>query len=133
MPDRGRHPSTLSVALALGTVYVVWGSTYLAIAYVVETLPPLLAAAIRFVVAGTALVAFVAAQHAWRRSRGLADELPRPRLVEWRTAVIVGVLLIVSRRGSLQAALPFGTFLALGALVAAVVGGPILSWYLAFY
>jgi leader peptidase (prepilin peptidase)/N-methyltransferase len=45
----------------------------------------------------------------------------------------VGVLMIVSKRGGLQAALPFGTFLALGALVAAVAGGPILSWYLSFY
>ena len=48
MPNRGRAPSTLSVVVALGTVYVVWGSTYLAIAYVVETLPPLLAASARF-------------------------------------------------------------------------------------
>src|SRR5574338_960425 len=46
------HPSTLSVAIALGIVYVVWGSTYLAIAYVVETLPPFLAAGARFLVAG---------------------------------------------------------------------------------
>ena len=46
---------------------------------------------------------------------------------------IVGVALIASGRGSLQAALPFGTFLALGALVAAVAGDPILAWYLAFY
>ncbi len=44
------------VWLALGTVYVVWGSTYLAIAYVVQTLPPFLAAGVRFVTAG-ALVA----------------------------------------------------------------------------
>jgi len=99
MPDRGRPPSTLSVALALGTVYVVWGSTYLAIAYVVETLPPLLAASIRFLVAGGGLIAFVAAQHAWRRSRGVADELPRPRLVEWRTALIVGTLLLLGGNG----------------------------------
>lgn len=46
---------------------------------------------------------------------------------------IVGVALIVSGRGGMQAALPFGTFLALGALVAAVAGDPILAWYLAFY
>jgi leader peptidase (prepilin peptidase)/N-methyltransferase len=46
---------------------------------------------------------------------------------------IVGVTLIASGRGGMQAALPFGTFLALGALVAAVAGDPILSWYLAFY
>ena len=46
---------------------------------------------------------------------------------------IVGVTLIVSGRGGLQAALPFGTFLALGSLVAAAAGDPILTWYLAFY
>ena len=46
---------------------------------------------------------------------------------------VVGVGLIVSGRGGMQAALPFGTFLALGALVAAVAGDPILAWYLAFY
>jgi leader peptidase (prepilin peptidase)/N-methyltransferase len=46
---------------------------------------------------------------------------------------IVGVSLIASGRGNLQAALPFGTFLAVGAIVAAAVGDPILAWYLAFY
>ena len=46
---------------------------------------------------------------------------------------IVGVAMIASGRGGMQAALPFGTFLALGALVAAVAGDPILTWYLAFY
>ena len=46
---------------------------------------------------------------------------------------VVGVALIASRRGGMQAALPFGTFLAVGALVAAVVGDGILRWYLSFY
>jgi len=46
---------------------------------------------------------------------------------------LVGVGLMASGRGGMQAALPFGTFLALGALVAAVAGDPILSWYLSFY
>lgn len=46
---------------------------------------------------------------------------------------IVGVGLMASGRGDMQAALPFGTFLAVGALVAAVAGDPILAWYLAFY
>jgi len=99
MPNRGRAPSTLSVVVALGTVYVVWGSTYLAIAYVVETLPPLLAASARFLVAGAALMAFVAAQHAWRRARGSTESLAAPRLVEWRTALIVGALLLLGGNG----------------------------------
>ncbi|MGH9257012.1 MAG: prepilin peptidase [Vicinamibacterales bacterium] len=46
---------------------------------------------------------------------------------------LVGVALLASRRAGMQAALPFGTFLALGALVAAVAGEPILAWYLSFY
>ena len=46
---------------------------------------------------------------------------------------LVGVGLMASGRGGMQAALPFGTFLALGALVAAVAGDPILTWYLSFY
>jgi drug/metabolite transporter (DMT)-like permease len=99
MPDRDRPPSTLSMVLALGTVYVVWGSTYLAIAYVVETLPPLLAASVRFLIAGAALMAFVVAQHAWRRSRGASASLPFPRAVEWRTAAIVGALLLLGGNG----------------------------------
>jgi leader peptidase (prepilin peptidase)/N-methyltransferase len=49
------------------------------------------------------------------------------------TGSIVGVGLMASGRGDMQAALPFGTFLAVGALVAAVAGDPILAWYLAFY
>lgn len=46
---------------------------------------------------------------------------------------IVGIGLLISRRGDMKAALPFGTFLAVGALVAAVAGEPFLDWYLAFY
>jgi leader peptidase (prepilin peptidase) / N-methyltransferase len=46
---------------------------------------------------------------------------------------IVGVAVIASGRGGMKFALPFGTFLAVGALVAAVAGQPILDWYLGFY
>jgi leader peptidase (prepilin peptidase)/N-methyltransferase len=46
---------------------------------------------------------------------------------------LVGVALMASGRGGMKAALPFGTFLALGAIVAAVAGEPMLAWYLSFY
>jgi len=46
---------------------------------------------------------------------------------------VVGVGLIVLGRGTMQAALPFGTFLALGALAATIAGEPLLAWYLSFY
>ena len=46
---------------------------------------------------------------------------------------VIGVAFIVSGRGGMKAALPFGTFLAIGALTAAVAGDSILHWYLGFY
>jgi leader peptidase (prepilin peptidase) / N-methyltransferase len=46
---------------------------------------------------------------------------------------VVGVGMMAAQRGGMKTALPFGTFLAVGALVAAVAGRDILTWYLAFY
>ncbi|HEX5578918.1 MAG TPA: EamA family transporter [Candidatus Limnocylindria bacterium] len=101
----GRGPqSTLSVAVALGTVYLVWGSTYLAIAYVVETLPPILSGGIRFLIAGSLLLAFILAQAWWRRRRDPTARVARPRLVEWRTAAIVGVFLLLGGNGLVSVA-----------------------------
>jgi drug/metabolite transporter (DMT)-like permease len=48
------------VWVALGIVYLVWGSTYLAIAIVVDTMPPLLSGGVRFLVAGTLVAGFLA-------------------------------------------------------------------------
>jgi leader peptidase (prepilin peptidase)/N-methyltransferase len=45
----------------------------------------------------------------------------------------VGVGMIALRRGSMKYALPFGTFLAVGALVAMLAGQPIITWYVGFY
>jgi len=94
------------VSAAMGTIYLVWGSTYLAIAYVVETLPPLLAAAARFLVAGGLLLAFLVAQDRWRRRRpgGAHAPLERPLLVHWRSALIVGGLLLLGGNGMVMMA-----------------------------
>jgi drug/metabolite transporter (DMT)-like permease len=72
------------VWIALGTVYVVWGSTYLAIAIAVEDLPPLLAVSTRFLAAGGILAAWLA----WRRRPSL-----RLTRAELRAAATIGVLL----------------------------------------
>ena len=77
---------------ALWIVYVVWGSTYLAIAYVVETLPPLLSAASRFALAAVLLVGWVAV----RRGRA-ALRVTRPQV---RGAAVVGLLLLLGGNGS---------------------------------
>jgi len=49
------------------------------------------------------------------------------------TGSLIGLLVIMAKRGGMKYALPYGTFLALGALAASLAGGPILDWYLSFY
>ncbi|WP_084713522.1 EamA family transporter [Streptacidiphilus rugosus] len=85
-----RSPQTL-LWTALTIVYVVWGSTYLAIRIVVETMPPFLSAALRFVTAGLLLVGIVA----WRFGPD-ALRVDRRRLA---SAVLVGLLLLVGGNG----------------------------------
>ncbi|MGW4378346.1 EamA family transporter [Kitasatospora sp. NPDC004531] len=92
-PAGSGGPAGLGAAVwaALGIVYVVWGSTYLAIRVVVETMPPLLSGALRFAAAGVLLAAGLAAR------RG-----PRTLRVTWPqlgSAALVGVLLLVGGNG----------------------------------
>src|SRR5512143_589346 len=79
----------VKIWLALLAVYIVWGSTYLAIRFAVETIPPFLMAAVRFLVAGSLL-------YAWRRLSG--D--PAPTRSQWRSAAIVGLFLLLGGNGS---------------------------------
>ena len=79
------------IAIALGIVYVVWGSTYLAIAVADRTLPPLLMLAARFALAGGLL-------YAWSAWRGDVAQA-RPGRREWTAAAIVGGLLLFVETG----------------------------------
>ena len=76
------------IIVAFAVVYVVWGSTYLAIKYVVETMPPLLSAGVRFSLAGAAMFAWL--QLRWPT---------RISLDNWRSAAIVGTLLLLGGNG----------------------------------
>ncbi len=87
MSDRGRLIGALSL------VYLIWGSTYLAIRLAVETLPPLSMASVRFLLAGALLLA-------WTRWRGQA----MPTLREWRSSAIIGVLLLLGGNGAVVTA-----------------------------
>jgi len=49
------------------------------------------------------------------------------------TGSLIGVAIIVTERGGMKYALPFGTFLALGAVIAASVGPSLIDWYLGFW
>jgi drug/metabolite transporter (DMT)-like permease len=82
----------MKLAIALVTVYVVWGSTYLAIAVADRTLPPLLMLAVRFGIAGAIL-------YGWSLWRGdVARTKPGRR--EWTAAAIIGALLLFVETGA---------------------------------
>src|SRR5712671_5328478 len=74
---------------AFAAVYLVWGSTYLAIRYAVATLPPLLMAGARFVIAGAILLL-------WARLRGSR----RPTKTDWITGLVSGALLLLGGNGA---------------------------------
>jgi drug/metabolite transporter (DMT)-like permease len=86
----------LKLAVALGTVYLVWGSTYLAIAVADRSLPPLLMLSVRFLIAGGIMLAWAA----WRGD--LRGALPSRR--EWGAAAVVGLLLLVIDTGGVALA-----------------------------
>lgn len=79
----------LHVTLALGAVYVIWGSTYLAILFAIETIPPFLMAGTRYLTAGAIL-------YLWARAQGA----PRPSLIHWRSAAVIGAFLLLMGNGS---------------------------------
>jgi drug/metabolite transporter (DMT)-like permease len=85
---RGQRTYPMSVWIALISVYLVWGSTYLAIRYAVETIPPFLMAGSRFLISGLLLYLFLI-------FRGAA----RPTRVHWRSAAIIGFFLLVVGNG----------------------------------
>lgn len=117
------RPSTLTVAIALLIVYVVWGSTYLAIAVVVETLPPLLSAGVRFGVAGTFMIGALAAHARFRRR----ERLERPTRAHWRSAFVIGALLLLGGNGGVVLAEQF-----IGSGVAAVLIATVPIWLAVF-
>src|SRR5215470_12217871 len=94
MPPRPATSAAPRPALiwgALATVYLVWGSTYLAIRVAIETLPPFLMAATRFLVAGSVLFVF----SMWR-SGSKRDPIGP---AQWRAATIVGGALLLGGNG----------------------------------
>ena len=80
-------PPLWKLILAFASLYLIWGSTYLAIRFTIETVPPFTMAAIRFLVAGVILYGIA------RRSA------PRPTGHEWFSALIVGTLLLGGGNG----------------------------------
>jgi drug/metabolite transporter (DMT)-like permease len=88
MTNESQHPSAARIALGFASVYILWGSTYLAIRFAVASLPPLLMAGTRHLIAGILLYAIM-------RARGAA----RPTRINWRSATLLGALLLLGGNG----------------------------------
>lgn len=83
------HPAPRwKIAVAFAAVYLIWGSTYLAIRIAIESLPPFLMAGSRFILSG-------AIMGLWAMARGA----PLPTTAQWRAALLVGGLLLVGGNG----------------------------------
>jgi drug/metabolite transporter (DMT)-like permease len=80
----------LRTILAFTSVYIIWGSTYLAIRYAVAEIPPLVTAGTRHLVAGVAL-------YTWALARG-----KRATRLEWRDSFVVGALFFLIGHGTLH-------------------------------
>jgi drug/metabolite transporter (DMT)-like permease len=83
-------PHTWKVLLAFAIIYLVWGSTFLAIRVGVREVPPFLLAGMRFLIAGVVL-------YAWMRLKGT----PTPAFREWCSASVLAVLIFVFDYGLL--------------------------------
>jgi drug/metabolite transporter (DMT)-like permease len=97
------------VIAAFGAIYIVWGSTYLAIKIAIETLPPFSLGAMRFLIAGSLL-------YVWARWRTKV----RTRPVHWRHAFVLGTLMLGVGNGAVvwsQLRVPSG----IAALIVAIV------------
>jgi drug/metabolite transporter (DMT)-like permease len=87
-PIPGAAPTRGRLILAFAAVYVIWGSTYLAIRIGVETLPPFLMAATRFLVPGAVMYAL------------LRRKYPAPTRAQWAWAALCGTLLLLGGNGT---------------------------------
>jgi drug/metabolite transporter (DMT)-like permease len=90
-PPTKQEASSAAIWTALGMVYLAWGGTYLAIRVAIETLPPLLMASTRFLVAGALL-------YVWAVRRG-DREGDRPTGRQWLAASIIGAALLLGGNG----------------------------------
>ncbi len=87
-------PPAWLILVAYLIVYIIWGSTYLAIRFGIETMPPSLLFAERFLLAGALNFALYRALCAWRRQKPLV-----PSRVQLRNAALIGCLLMVGGTG----------------------------------
>src|SRR5438445_10012252 len=89
-PRTPAQPHLFTVVLGFLAIYLIWGSTYLAIRYAVETIPPLYTAGMRHLAAGSILLL-------WCRAERL-----RPTWAQIRASIVIGVFFFLIGHGSLH-------------------------------
>jgi drug/metabolite transporter (DMT)-like permease len=87
--DGRSYASRAQIIAAFASIYLVWGSTYLAIRYAVQTIPPFIMGGLRFLISGALL-------YLWTRYRGA----PSPTRLHWRNAIIAGGFLLLGGNGA---------------------------------
>jgi drug/metabolite transporter (DMT)-like permease len=112
------QPKKIAILAAFAALYLIWGSTYLGILFAIQSIPPLLMAGSRFLLAGIILYA----------GARLTGAPPSPR-ADWRTALIVGACLLLGGNGGVTLAeqyVPSGIAALLVATVPIYIA--LLSW-----
>jgi len=113
-----QNRSTAKVITAFAAVYIIWGSTYLAIRYAIQTIPPLFMSSARFLIGGTVL--YVSSRLRSGPSTARAD---------WKTAFVLGALLLLFGNGGVAVAeqwVPSGLAAVLVSMVPVWVA--VLAW-----
>mgnify|MGYP000692566804 FL=1 len=103
------------VAIGLGIMYVAWGTTYIGIAFTIETMPPLLSMSFRFVAASLALFVFIGLRNGWDSLRLTRKELS--------SSIFLGILMLGTGLGTMALAekvVPIG--------VASLIGASMPIW-----
>jgi drug/metabolite transporter (DMT)-like permease len=86
-----KRASRTQIVAAFASIYIIWGSTYLAIRYAIQTIPPFIMGGARFLASGVLL-------YIWARYRGA----PSPTRLHWRNAIIAGGFLLLGQHGAVN-------------------------------
>src|SRR5450755_2308776 len=112
-------PKKIWIILAFAALYLIWGSTYLGILFAIQSIPPLLMAGTRFLLAG--IILYAAAR---------ISGIPRSQRADWRTALIVGACLLLGGNGGVTLSEQYVSSGVAALLVATVpIYIALLSWF----
>jgi drug/metabolite transporter (DMT)-like permease len=123
-----QKPSSTLIAAALAAVYLIWGSTYLAIRFALVSLPPFFQMGSRFIIAGALLMTFITINEDKSLNLQKASKPAPSQAWYWRNALIIGVMMLGGGMGLLGVASQtigsglIATFIAIVPMMVALIG-----------